>query len=60
MTKTEIVEKIKEGTDEYIWVCEDDAYIKGYLDALCYTYEINWDERIDIENMLNNTEKEEI
>lgn len=57
MTKTEIVEKIKEGIDDYIWASEVDAYIKGYLDALCYTYEITWDERMEIEIMLNNIEE---
>lgn len=59
MTKTEIVEKIKEGIDNYLWASEVDAYIKGYLDALCYTYEITWDERMEIEMMLNNTEEAE-
>lgn len=52
MTKTEIVEKIKEEIDDYIWASEIDAYIKGYLDALCSVYEISWDERMEIENML--------
>lgn len=57
MTKTEIVEKIKEKTDSYIWANEIDAYIEGFLDALCYTYEITWDERMEIEKILNNTEE---
>lgn len=59
MTKIEIVEKIKEQTDHYIWASDIEAYIKGYLDALCYTYEITWDERLEIENMLNETEEAE-
>ena len=57
MTNTEIVEKIKEATDNYMWASEIDAYIKGYLDALCHAYEITWDDRIEIEKMLNNTEE---
>ena len=59
MTKTEIVEKIKENTDSYIWASDIESYTKGYLDALCYTYEITWDERMEIEQMLNNTEEAE-
>ena len=56
MTRTEIVEKIKEEIDNYIWASEIEAYIKGFLDALCYTYEITWDERIEIEELLNEAE----
>lgn len=59
MTKTEIVEKIKEQIDHCIWQNEVDGYIKGFLDALCYTYEITWDERMEIETILNNTEEAE-
>lgn len=59
MTKAEIVEKIKEEIDDYIWQSEIDAYIKGFLDALCYTYEITWNERMEIEQTLNNTEEAE-
>ena len=28
--------------------------IKGYLDALCKTYEITWDERYEIEEALKD------
>lgn len=59
MTKAEIVEKIKEEIDDYIWQSEIDAYIKGYLDALCSAYEISWDERMKIEEMLNEAEETE-
>ena len=59
MTKTEIVEKIKEEIDNYIWSSEIEAYIKGFLDALCYTYEITWDKRTEIEELLNNQEEAE-
>ena len=57
MTNAEIVEKIKEATDKYMWASDIEAYIKGYLDALCNAYEITWDDRIEIENMLNETEE---
>ena len=59
MTKIEIVEKIKEKTDSFIWWSDIDVYTEGFLDALCYTYEITWDERMEIEKMLNNTEEAE-
>ena len=59
MTKTEIVEKIQEEIADYIWANEVEAYIKGYLDALCSAYEITWDERIDIEQMVNNPDEVE-
>ena len=57
MTKTEIVEKIKEQTDHCIWASDIDSYIKGFLDALSYNYEITWDERMEIENMLDEAEE---
>lgn len=59
MTKTEIVEKIKAGTDSYIWASDIESYTKGYLDVLCSTYEITWNERMEIEMMLNNSEEVE-
>ena len=57
MTKAEIVEKIKEKTEDYIWASDVESYTKGFLDALCSTYEITWDERMEIEMLLNNTEE---
>lgn len=54
MDKQEIVESIKEKTEDYMFQSEIDAYVKGYLDALCKTYEITWEERLEIEEVLNN------
>lgn len=54
MTKEEIVEEIKEHIEDYMYIDEINAYIKGYLDALCKTYEITWEERDEIEEMLKN------
>ena len=54
MTKEEIVEKIKEETESCYFQAEVDAYAKGYLDALCNTYEITWEQRYEIEEMFNN------
>lgn len=56
MSKEEIVEFIKDKTEElsYMFQSEIEAYIKGFLDALCKTYEITWYERIDIERELEN------
>lgn len=33
---------------------EIDSYTKGYLDALCETYEISWDERFEIEEKIKD------
>lgn len=54
MDKEEIIENIKDNTREYMFQSEIDSYIKGYLDALCKTYEISWEERFEIEEALNN------
>ena len=54
MTKDEIIEEIKERTEDYMFQSEIDSYIKGFLDALCKTYEITWDERYEIEEALKN------
>ena len=56
MNKEEIVEEIKSKTEElsYMFQSEIEAYIKGFLDALCKTYEISWGERYEIERELDN------
>ena len=54
MSKEEIIEEIKENLEDYILQSDVDSYIKGYLDALCKTYEITWDERYEIEGELKN------
>ena len=54
MTKEEIIENIKEKYGKYLFQESIDAYIKGYLDALCHSYEISWDERDEIEGELNH------
>ena len=54
MTKEEIIENIKNRIEYYFLQYEIDAYIKGYLDALCHTYEITWNERIEIEEALKD------
>jgi len=54
MSKEEIIEEIKNEIDDYIFKSEIESYIKGFLDALCKTYEITYDERIEIEEMLKN------
>ena len=54
MSKEEIIEEIKEKIADYMYIDEINAYIKGYLDALCKTYEITWDERYEIEEALKN------
>lgn len=54
MDKEEIVKNIKDEIEGYMFQSEIDSYIKGYLDALCKTYEISWEERFEIEEMLNN------
>lgn len=54
MTKGEIIEEIKNEIDNYSLIVEIESYIKGYLDALCKTYEITWDERYEIEEEFEN------
>lgn len=56
MSKEEIIKEIKSKTEElsYMFQSEIRAYIKGFLDALCKTYEITWGERIEIERELDN------
>lgn len=54
MSKEEIIEEIKSKTEDFMFQAEIDAYTKGYLDALCKTYEITWEERCDIEGELDN------
>jgi len=54
MNKEEIIEEIKENLEDYILQSDVDSYIKGYLDALCKTYEITWDERYEIEEALKD------
>ena len=50
----EIIEEIKENIESYMYIDEINAYIKGFLDALCKTHEITWEERTEIEGVLNN------
>ena len=54
MSKEEIIEEIKENIEGYMYIDEINAYIKGYLDALCKTYEITWEERVEIEEALKD------
>lgn len=54
MSKEEIVEIIKDNAEQYMLQSEVDSYIKGFLDALCKTYEITWDERYEIEETLKD------
>ena len=54
MSKEEIIENIKENIEGYMYIDEINAYIKGFLDALCKTYEITWDERYEIEEVLKH------
>ena len=54
MSKEEIIEEIKNEINDYISIFEIESYIKGYLDALCKTYEITWEERYKIEEALKN------
>ena len=54
MSKEEIIEEIKEHTENYMYIDEISAYLKGFLDALCKTYEITWDERYEIEEALKD------
>lgn len=54
MNKDEIIEEIRENTESYMYIDEINAYIKGFLDALCKAHEITWDERYEIEEVLKN------
>jgi len=54
MSKEEIIEEIKNEIDNYVSIFEIESYIKGYLDALCKTREITWDERYEIEEALKD------
>ena len=54
MSKEEIVKEIKSKTEEFMFQAQIDAYVEGYLDALCKTYEITWEERYEIERELDN------
>ena len=54
MTKDEIIEEIKNEIEDYTLIFEIESYIKGYLDALCKTREITWDERYEIERTLKH------
>lgn len=54
MTKEEIIENIKDRIEYIFLQYEIDAYIRGYLDALCHTYEITWNERYEIEEALKD------
>lgn len=54
MSKDEIIEEIKSNTENYMFQAEIDAYVKGYLDSLCKTYEISYDERYEIERELDS------
>ena len=54
MSKEKIIEILKDKTENFIFQAEIDAYVKGYLDALCKTYEITYDERNEIERELEN------
>lgn len=54
MSKEEIIEEIKNEIEDYIYQSNVDSYIKGFLDALCKTYEITWDERYEIEEVLKD------
>lgn len=54
MSKKEIISIIKDKLDNYLYLGECYAYMKGFLDALCITYEISWEERTEIEEVLGN------
>ncbi len=54
MFEDEIIEDIKEEIDDYIFQSEKESYIKGYLDALCKTHKITWEERYKIEEEIRN------
>ena len=54
MSKDEIIEEIKNEIENYVSIFEIESYIKGYLDALCKTREITWDERYEIEEALKD------
>lgn len=48
MTKEDIIENIKNGTENLIWKSEVEAYIDGYLGALRDTREIDYSDYIEI------------
>lgn len=54
MDKEEIIEIIKNEIEDYMFKSDAYYYIKGFLDALCKTYEITWDERYEIEAVLKH------
>lgn len=54
MSKQEIIEEIKNEIEGYVSLFEIESYIKGYLDALCKTNEISWNERYEIDEELKN------
>ena len=54
MSKEEIIEEIKSKTENFVFQAEIDSYVEGYLDALCKTREITWEERYEIEGELDN------
>jgi len=54
MDKDEVIEEIKNEIENYTMIFEIESYIKGYLDALCKTREITWDERYEIEAVLKD------
>ena len=54
MSKEKIIEILKDKTENFMFQSEIDAYVEGYLDALCKTYEISYDERYEIERELDN------
>lgn len=54
MTKEEVIELIKEKIDNYMFQSDIEFYVKGFLDALCKTYEITWEERYEIEEELKD------
>lgn len=54
MSKEKIIEILKDKTENFVFQAEIDAYVQGYLDALCKTYEITWEQRYEIERELEN------
>lgn len=54
MFEDEIIEEINDEIEDYIFQSEAESYIKGYLDALCKTHKITWEERYKIEEAVEN------
>lgn len=54
MDKEEIIEIIKEKTENFMFQTEIDLYVEGFLDALIKAREITWDERYEIEDALKD------